>query len=354
MRAIAPRKGGVVRRRNPATALLTRGIAWAALAMGLAARGGTAPPASEHPVWPPPPAEPALVYVQSITCPADIGVQAPSLSRLAHWITGAKADSRALIKPFGLAIDDAGGLVVTDTGANAVCYLDRARKKWLHWDHAGQTRFESPVAAVRHGGTFFVADSALGKVIAFDEKGKQQFEITGDLERPSGLALSGDKIFIADALRQQIVVCDLNGVVTSRFGRRGEGPGEFNFPTHVAADPSGRLLVTDSLNRRIEVFDASGRLERIIGSPGDGPGHFSRPKGVAADSGGHIYVVDAMFGNVQVFDLEGRLLLDWGQTGSGLGEFWLPNAIAISHSNDIYVADAYNRRIQVFKYTGKP
>ena len=51
-------------------------------------------------------------------------------------------------------------------------YLDLARKKWLRWKAAGKQRFESPVAAVHHGQTFFVADSALGKVLAFDEKGK--------------------------------------------------------------------------------------------------------------------------------------------------------------------------------------
>jgi DNA-binding beta-propeller fold protein YncE len=305
------------------------------------------------PAWPPPPAEPYVVYVASIAQPADIGVQPTPLRRFANWLSGAGPSSAELRTPFGLALDDAGNLLVTDPGAGAVCCLDRTRKKWRRWEKVGNTRFQCPVAIARQGRTFFVADSALGKVIAFEESGKVQFEITRDLERPAGLALLEGKLFIADSQRHEIVVCDLRGRFVFKFGRRGSGSGEFNYPSHVATDPAGRIYVTDSLNYRVQVFDAAGRFQRVIGSVGDGPGHFSRPKGVAADRSGHLYVVDALFDNVQVFDDQGRLLLNWGESGSSPGQFWLPNGIAISRDNDIYVADSYNRRIQVFKYTGK-
>ena len=303
--------------------------------------------------WPPPPAEPCVVFVQSITCPADVGIKPPTLKRFARWITGGDQDTGQLVKPFGIALDEAGDVLVTDTGANVVCCLDRARKKWWRWEQAGKTRFASPVAVARHRDTVFVADSGLGKVLAFELSGKLLFEITRELERPSGLTISGEKLFIVDAQRHQVVVCDLRGGFISRFGRRGSGPGEFNFPTHIAADARGRLYVTDSMNCRIEVFDSSGQFQQVIGSPGDGPGHFSRPKGVAIDRSGHIYAVDAVFDNVQIFDDQGRLLLDWGEAGSDPGQFWLPNGVTISRDNDIYVADSYNRRIQVFKYTGR-
>ena len=306
------------------------------------------------PAWPPPPAEPAVVYVRNISRPADIGAKPPFFSRLADWITGVEREKGRLDKPFGLSLDDVGNLLVTDTGANAVCLLDLSRKKWTRWESAGKTRFESPVAVARHGSTIFVADSALGKVMAFDEKGKLQFEITSELERPSGLAILGDKLFVADSQRHQIVLFDVSGKFISKFGRRGSGPGEFNFPTHISVDAAGSVYVTDSLNDRIQVFDANGHFQRAFGSAGDGPGHFSRPKGVAADRFGHVYVVDAVFDNVQVFDGQGRLLMNWGEAGPAPGEFWLPNAIVISRNNEIYVADAYNHRIQVFRYTGKP
>ena len=306
------------------------------------------------PAWPPPPAEPAVVYVRDISSPADIGAKPSFFGRLADWITGVGREKGRLNRPFGLALDAAGNLLVTDTGANAVCYLDLSRKKWTRWEAAGKTRFQSPVAVARHGPTIFVADSALGKVLAFDEKGRPQFEITNELERPSGLAFLGDRLLVADSQLHQVVVFDVSGKFISKFGRRGTGSGEFNFPTHINVDAAGLIYVTDSLNDRIQVFDANGKFQRVFGSAGDGPGHFSRPKGVATDSSGHVYVVDAVFDNVQVFDGQGRLLMNWGETGPAPGEFWLPNAIVISPKDEIYVADSYNHRIQEFRYTGKP
>ena len=305
-------------------------------------------------VWPPPPAEPRVAFVRDISRPADIGAKPSAFGRMANWITGVGQNQGRLDKPFGLALDDEGNLLVTDTGANAVCCLDFARKKWTRWEAVDKTRFRSPVAVARRGNTLFVADSALGKVLAFDEKGRLQFEITAELERPSGLALASDKLFISDSQRHHVVVCDLHGKFVSKFGSRGSGPGEFNFPTHVGTDAAGLVYVTDSLNHRVEVFDAEGRFQRSIGSVGDGPGHFSRPKGVAVDSAGHAYVVDGLFDNVQVFDAQGRLLMNWGEAGPGPGQFWLPNAIVISRGDEIYVADSFNCRIQVFRYTGKP
>ena len=300
----------------------------------------------------PPPAAPCVVYLSSITAPADLGIKPPALTRFAEWITGGRGAS-PVDKPFGLALDDAGNLLFTDTGANVVCCVDRSRKKWLRWEKAGKIRFVSPVAVARHRDTVFVADSALGKVLAFDLKGKLLFEITREVERPSGLVIHGDKLFVADAQRHQIVVCSLRGAFLSKFGHRGSAPGELNFPTHLAVDAAGRLFVTDSMNCRIQVFDASGQFQCAIGTPGDSPGNLSRPKGVAVDRLGHIYVVDALFDNVQIFNDQGQLLLNWGEAGSAPGQFWLPNGIAISMDDQIYVADSYNHRIQVFKYTGK-
>jgi len=306
------------------------------------------------PVWPPPPAEPRIVFVREISEPQDIGVRPPALLRFANWITGVSNSRQKMDRPFGLALDDAENLLVTDTAAGTVSCLDLARKKWQSWSTVGDIRLLSPVAAVRCGPTFFVADSALGEIIAFDEKGKLQFAITNELERPSGLALLGDRLLIADSQRHQIVVCDLHGKMIFKFGQRGKGPGEFNFPTHVSVDSQRRIYVTDSLNCRIQIFNAAGNFLRAFGRAGDGLGRFSRPKGVAVDGDGHIYVVDGMFNNVQIFDDQSRLLLDFGEPGAAVGQFCLPNAIVINSKNEIFVADAFNHRLQVFRYLSKP
>ncbi len=330
--------------------LLAGCVVWLWCLPGLIA---AASPPAITPVWPPPPAEPYIIYVRDLTGPKDIGAKAPFFTRLVHAITGEGSSAQKLSRPFGLSIDDSGNLLATDTGANAVCYLDFAHKKWLRWTEAGGQKFISPVAAVHQGQTFYVADTGLGKVIAFDEKGRVQFEITNELARPAGIALLGDRLLMVDSQLHQVVVYGLHGEFISKFGQRGKGPGEFNYPTHISVDDRQQIYVTDSLNYRIQVFTAEGKFVRELGSAGDGPGHFSRPKGVAVDHSGHAYVVDAVFGNVQIFNDQGRLLLDFGEAGSAPGQFWLPNAIAINAHNEIFVADAYNHRLQMFRYTGR-
>lgn len=305
------------------------------------------------PAWPPPPAAPYIVYVRQISGARDIGAKAPFFTRLANAITGVTSASQKFSRPFGVSLDDGGNLVVTDTGAGAVCLLDLAHKKWQRWTAIGGHRLAMPVAAVHRGRTFYVADTGLGEVVAFDDKSNLKLEITNNLARPAGLALQGDRLVIVDSELHQVVICGLNGEFISKFGQRGTGPGEFNFPTHVSVDDGNRIYVTDSLNSRIQVFTAEGQFIREFGSAGDGPGHFSRPKGVAVDHSGHVYVVDAVFGNVQIFNDQGRLLLDFGEDGSGIGEFSLPNAIVINSRNEIFVTDAYNHRLQMFQYTGR-
>jgi sugar lactone lactonase YvrE len=303
-------------------------------------------------VWPDAPDQPRIQYLQSVHKPADIGIKASPILRFGRWLTGSDKGNEALIKPFGIALDEQDNVCLTDTGANAVCYYDRGKKKWYRWEKVGRLRFVSPVAIAKRQGVFFVADSARCAVIAFEENGKLLFAQTNHLERPSGLAILDGQLYVADAQRHCVVVFDLRGTYQSEFGKRGIGPGEFNFPTHLAAGRDGQLYVTDSMNSRVQILDARGGFHGQVGSLGDKAGHFSRPKGVAVDGFGHVYALDALLDSLQIFDVSGRLLLNVGTSGSKPGEFWLPNGIAISRDNEIYTADSYNHRLQVFKYIG--
>ena len=319
-----------------------------------APKTASTPPPGKPLVWPAPPDPPRLTYLRSITRPADLGIKTSGFKRFSQWLTGSQTGNETFVKPFGISFDENDNLCLTDTGANVVCYYDQGKKKWRRWEKLGNFRFIAPVAVAKRGESFFVADSGLGNVLAFDGNGKLWRQITNHLQRPAGLAFLNNQLFVADSQRHCIVVFDLQGLYKSEFGRRGNGQGEFNFPTHLAADRESHLLVTDSLNSRVQIFNAQGKFLGLLGALGDTPGHFSRPKGLAADSSGHVYVIDAIFDNIQVFDHAGQLLLNLGAAGSEPGEFWLPNGIAINHSNEIFVTDSYNHRIQVFKYIGSP
>ena len=304
-------------------------------------------------VWPSPPDEPRIAYVRSISSPADAGTKVSGFRRFTNWLAGAHEGNESLSHPFGIAIDEQGDLCITDTGANAVCYFDHAAKHWYRWEEVGGVHFACPVAIVKKGKTIFVADSSIPAIVAVDLKGKPLFRTTEGVKRATGLALSGNRLLAADAEGHCIAIFDLSGKFLSRFGTRGTGPGQFNYPTHVTADLHGSIYVTDSVNGRVQVFSSDGTFKRQIGVLGDSPGCFSRPKGVAVDAAGHVYVSDAMFDNFQIFDSEGRLLLGIGHQGAAPGEFYLPNGMAVGPDNLIYVADSFNGRIQVFKPVDK-
>src|SRR5581483_7722361 len=326
---------------------------WLGLAVAMAA-GKKTEESVAPPVWPAPPEAPRIQYVQSITRPADIGAKRSGFGRVANWFTGSDKGNEPLRKPFGLALDEDDNLCITDTDANAVYFLDRVKKKAQRWENLGNLKFSAPVAVAKRKGIIYVADSGLGSVVVFDLKGTLHFQITNRFERPCGLAMSGEKLFVVDSQRHDVVAFDLGGHYLAAFGQRGTGPGDFNFPTHIAGDSVDNIFVTDSMNSRVERFDANGKFGCQIGSAGDSTGQFSRPKGVAVDSFGHVYVVDGIFDNLQIFDREGRFLLNLGDAGPRPGQFWLPNGIAISRSNEIFVADSYNHRVQMFKYIGPP
>lgn len=332
-----------LRRLAPVIALL------AAVCIGWSAEAQT----NSNRVWPAPPDALRIVYVRSLLQPSDAGATQSGFRRFANWLNGGSKGNEAFSKPFGIAVDDLGNLCLTDTGANTVSLYDEQKKQWHRWEEINKVRFSAPVAIAKKGGNIFVADSGLAAIVVFDASGKLLFRIDHNLERPSGLAIHGNRLWVTDSQQHCVAGFDLRGKFISKFGKRGTGQGEFNFPTHIAADSEGRLYVTDSMNNRVQVFDPEGRFQSQIGSVGDGPGYFSRPKGVAVDSFGHVYVIDALFNNIQIFDHMGRLLLDFGEPGSGVGEFSLPNGIAISHDNQIFVSDGYNHRVQVFRYVGQ-
>lgn len=171
------------------------------------------------------------------------------------------------------------------------------------------------------------------------------------LEQPAGIAYSPvtGQIWVVEARAHAILVLDEKGSVLKRFGSRGNGPGEFNYPTHIWIDKDGVAYITDALNFRVQIFSPEAKFLSLFGEAGDATGYFARPKGIATDSFGNIYVVDALFHVVQVFNRQGTFLYKFGSQGHGQGEFWMPSGIFIDDHDYIYVADSYNSRVQIFQ-----
>lgn len=315
------------------------------------------PPPNPPILFPPPPEVTRLSWVGQLVTEADLKPGKSGFQGMGEALFG-KEPTRSMLTPMAVCTDGASRLFVADSNAQVVHVFNLDTRKYSAWK-PGKTRdFSQPVGiAWDPGGRLLVADSAASTVFVFDSNGGLMAEWAGDrFGRPCGVAVDGarDRVIVVDAAAHAIVELTRTGDFVRRVGGRGGKLGEFNYPTNVAIDRSGRVYVSDTLNFRVQQFSADLKPIRQIGSHGDVPGYFAQPKGVATDSEGHVYVVDSQFETIQVFDDQGQLLLDFGEEGTRPAEFWLPAGIFIDPQDRLWVADSYNRRVQVFDYHKQP
>jgi DNA-binding beta-propeller fold protein YncE len=326
-------------------------------------------------VWPDPPQLPKIEFVRSIRYLSDAEGEPSFLGKFAQGLFGRSREK--LVKPYGVATDSRGRIYVADTAGRALYRFDLGSGKSIKLAEfepcgsidaqaelsffgrlfSGQPKMAlaSPIGvAVDASDNFYVADSILQRVFAFDEERRCLRAFGGEegLLRPSGIAISKDpeRLYVTDTGDHKISVYSLDGDLLFEFGQRGDKPGEFNFPTNIFVDAEGKVYVSDSLNFRVQVFNSEGEYLNHFGRLGDVSGTFNKPKGIAVDSEGHIYVVDSLFDSVQIFSFDGALLLSFGESGVEDGEFWLPSGIFIDEYDNIYVSDSYNTRLQIFRY----
>ncbi len=309
-----------------------------------------------HPVWPAPPAEPRIIHIKNISAASDLAPPS-GMDAFLQLFTG--KDELSLLRPHDVAVMPNKFMFVTDQERQAVLVFDLQAAKTSLFTQAGETFFVSPVGLAICWDQIAISDSALNKVYLMDTSGKliRTFDKPGGFGRPTGLACdqANGLLYVVDTLDNEICVFDVaSGEMVRRFGARGQGRGQFNYPTHICLGPDGQLYVTDSLNFRIQVLSPQGKYRFHIGQLGDASGHLAVPKGVGVDSRGHIYVVDSYFDTVQVFDRDGTFLLAIGESGEKSGFFHTPSGLMIDLQDNIYVVDSYNARLQMLQYIGLP
>ncbi len=347
-------------------------VAFALLAAGCAAPGpvrGTLhfgldeAPEGRNLLWPAAPEVPRFLYAGTLT--GEQNFRAPDgggrtqLQAFGRWLAGIDERSQppvVLQRPAAVVGDDAGRLYVSDTSRQAVFVFDEKQGQLLVWDRATESRsFVAPSGLAATGEALYVADAELGAVFRLGADGTPQAVIgQGVLRRPTGLAreAAGGRLFVADTYAHDVKVFGADGRLERTIGRRGEGAGEFNYPTHLAL-AAGELFVTDTLNNRVQVFEAAtGRVLRSLGARGLAVGNLVRPKGVAVDAGGNVYVVESYYDSLLVFSREGDFLMPIGGTGTATGRFYLPAGVWVDAKNRVFIADMFNGRVVAFQFLG--
>jgi hypothetical protein len=74
---------------------------------------------------------------------------------------------------------------------------------------------------------------------------------------PTAIKFDSDKIFILDAKDHEIKVFSKSGSFGYAIGKKGTGPGEFNFPMHMDMYKD-KIYVSDNMNRRVQILDKQG------------------------------------------------------------------------------------------------
>ncbi len=278
------------------------------------------------------PAAPRVQFLATYNGEQDVK---PKMGRLRRFAVGDEDDTRAVEKPYGVAIKD-GKLYICDLGAGHVMVLGLDDQTSRRIGDRAPGKLIKPVnLAIDTDGTCYVADAGLRRVLVFDKEG-QYLRAFGDPEnlRPVDVAIHENKLYVCDRGGGVVLVLDkVSGEELGRVGSLGSGEAQFYMPTNLALDGEGNLFVTDTGNARILVFDAQGTYLRSYSSRGKAPGLVARPKGIAVDREGRVFVVDASFENIQIFDADGSLLLFFGVPGNEPGGLNLPAKIVVDYDN---------------------
>jgi sugar lactone lactonase YvrE len=237
------------------------------------------------------------------------GNGAPSYSGDGGLATGA-----GLNNPTGVAVDNLGNLYIADQRNNRIRMVQSSGIITTFAGNGTVGNFGDggpatgaelyyPTGIAVSGSNLYIADTdnqrvrtvSSGTISTLIGSGSVGYNCnTGratsvGLHSPTGVAVEATGIFVADYANQCIredtagIVSTVAGNGIGSYGGDG-GPGtsaELNNPTGVALDSSGNLYIADSVNNRIRQIDSAGIITTIAGDGAAGYNGDSGPAGSA-------------------------------------------------------------------------
>ncbi|HEY6567030.1 MAG TPA: Ig-like domain-containing protein, partial [Actinomycetota bacterium] len=294
-------------------------------------------------------AESVLASVAVDPTNGDVYVGKPKPDTLAHYDAAGNRLPDVVVDPGSsaqtytawLTTDDTGAIYVldshlwnTDADPSRLIKLAPGGGSQLAvWDlrFPGQLATQAYGLDVAANGRIYIADSINRRIQIMAPDGSYFGSIgsAGGVGQVGGL--SGDlrgvliddanqRIYVADALQNQIEVFSFSGTPLFHFGGEGTDPGQLIGPRQMTFGPDGHLWVSEYGNYRIQAFDpATGQSLEIQPQPlPERPaGQLGQPRDVAVDPAtGNVWVADTWNQRFQEFSSDGTLLGSWGGRGN--------------------------------------
>ncbi len=139
------------------------------------------------------------------------------------------------------------------------------------------------------------------------------------LDRPDGLALSGNKLYITEEIRRgRVLLYDLDT-------RKSTTLVYLVNPEGIVVLPDGSLLITEDIREgRLMRLSPAGKLTKVVGE-------LSRPEGIRRGADGTVYIAETGSGRVLAYQHKKlRTIAD------NLNE---PDQLAIDKNGDIWIAE---------------
>ncbi len=226
-----------------------------------------------------------------------------------------------------------------------VLQLDGATGKLLaRW---GAGRFRLPHGlSVDASDNIWLTDAALHQVFQFSHDGELRM-VLGEagvarwdaehFNRPTDVAVRADGAFyVTDGYEaQRIVQFDRNGRYVREWGKSGFGLTDFSLP-HGIALSGERLLIADRENGRLVIYDTIGAFQGIVTPV---PGALVYAVTTEANGGILMALQGGNTGGIVRYNQNGQLTHGLGAVPAGTGKHLLAHDLAVGADGAVYVAE---------------